>query len=140
MIALDTSVIVAALLSWHEHHARAARALERALGSKGGVLLPLAVLIETYAVLTRLPPPHRLAPRDAFELLRANFAGVKSASLSARAGFPLLQSIARRDLGGGLTYDAVILETARDARANALLTMNARDFERLDEDIEIRTP
>lgn len=139
MIALDTSLIVAALLSWHEHHVRAAKALERALGSKGGVLLPLAVLIESYAVLTRLPPPHRLSPRDAFELLRANFAAVRIASLQARGGFPLLQSIASRGLGGGLTYDAVILGTAREAGATALLTINARDFKRLAEDIEIRT-
>lgn len=32
-------------------------------------------LVETYAVLTRLPSPHRLAPADAHRLLQANFAG-----------------------------------------------------------------
>ena len=30
-------------------------------------------LVEAYAVLTRLPPPHRLSPADALALLEADF-------------------------------------------------------------------
>jgi hypothetical protein len=31
----------------------------------GKVLLPLHSLVEAYAVMTRLPPPHRLSPKRA---------------------------------------------------------------------------
>lgn len=55
MIAADTSVVVAAFASWHEGHEAALRALRR------GVRLPAQVLVESYSVLTRLPPPHRAA-------------------------------------------------------------------------------
>ncbi|MEX2240756.1 MAG: PIN domain-containing protein [Burkholderiales bacterium] len=57
MIAADTSVVVAAFASWHEGHAAALRALGR------GVRVPAHVLLESYSVLTRLPPPHRAAAR-----------------------------------------------------------------------------
>lgn len=137
MIALDTSVIVAGLLSWHERHAAAARALERALGSSAGVLIPAQALIESYAVMTRLPAPHRLAPADALHLLRENFGDVRVAAHGARSVFPLLTQLAGASLGGGIVYDAVILDTAADAGADSLLTLDARDYERLPERIRI---
>jgi hypothetical protein len=30
-------------------------------------------MVETYAVLTRIPPPHRLSPQTALTLLESNF-------------------------------------------------------------------
>lgn len=54
VIAADTSVVVAALVSWHERHRPARRPLERE-----EVRLIGQVALETYAVLTRLRPPHR---------------------------------------------------------------------------------
>src|SRR2546422_3207638 len=33
--------------------------------------LPISALIEAYSVLTRLPAPYRLAPADAFAVLRS---------------------------------------------------------------------
>ena len=137
MIAVDSSVIVAALLTWHEHHPAAARALDRALGSDAGVVIPLHALVESYAVMTRLPAPHRLSPRDAAALLRANFAEVRIATQSARGIFTLLDGLATSSLGGGIVYDAIILDAAADAGATSLLTLNARDYERLPERIAI---
>lgn len=56
MIAPDTSVLVAGFATWHEGHEAAVRALNR------GVHLIAHAAVETYSVLTRLPPPHRIAP------------------------------------------------------------------------------
>jgi predicted nucleic acid-binding protein len=140
MIALDSSVMIAALLEWHEKHDAAARAVERALSSKRGVLVPAHALMESYAVMTRLPPPHRLAPADALELLRANFDEIRLASLPTHAIWTVLRKLAAAGLGGGITYDAVILETARAAGATALLTLNERDYARLDPRIAIELP
>ena len=51
--AADTSVVVAAFASWHENHEPARRALDE------GLKLIEHCALETYSVLTRLPPPHR---------------------------------------------------------------------------------
>ncbi len=131
-IALDSSVIVAALLSWHEKHHAAAKAVERALASKGGVVIPAHALFESFAVMTRLPAPHRLAPSDALTLLRDNFTSTRIATLTARNVWPILQKLAQLGLAGGLTYDAIILEAATDGGATELLTLSERDYERLE--------
>ena len=133
MIAVDTSVIVAAVAAWHEKHDAAARAL----GSVEGLIIPSHVLIESYAVLTRLPAPHRLAPADAFALLEKNFSSVRVATFNARSVWPLLEQLADSSLAGGITYDAVILDAAADAGATSLLTLNARDYERLPQRLKI---
>jgi predicted nucleic acid-binding protein len=137
MIAVDSSVIVAALLAWHEKHQPAVRALERALGSRYGVVIPSHVLVESYAVMTRLPAPHRLAPSDALHLLRDNFASVRLATFNARSVWPALQRLAAAALGGGITYDAIILDAAADAGATELLTLNERDYLRLEPALRI---
>jgi predicted nucleic acid-binding protein len=135
--ALDSSVIVAALLSWHERHNAAAKAVERALAGKGGIVVPSHALFESFAVMTRLPAPHRLAASDAFALLRDNFASAHIATLGARGVWPILQKLAQLGLAGGITYDAIILEAATAAGATELLTLNERDYDRLDPQLRI---
>lgn len=56
MIAVDTSVVVAAFASWHEGHSSAASVLARK------PRIPAHALIESFSVLTRLPLPHRGPP------------------------------------------------------------------------------
>lgn len=140
MIALDSSIMVAALVSWHENHQAAARAVERALSSKEGVIIPSHAMVESYAVLTRLPAPHRLAPATALALLRENFGSTRLAALNARSVWPVLEQLAALSLGGGITYDAIILDAAADGGATSLLTLNERDYERLDGKIRVVTP
>ena len=48
MIAADSSVVVAALLDWHEAHEASRQAAQ-------GAVIPAHALAETYSVLTRLP-------------------------------------------------------------------------------------
>lgn len=142
-LALDTSVIVSALMARHEHHARAASALTRALAGSEPVIVPIPALVESYSVLTRLPPPFRIGPDAAREALALTFEGRASLAAPQADGFwRFLASLVPLQVAGGATYDAVILECARAAGAAALLTFNARDFERLAAplDIEIRVP
>jgi transcriptional regulator len=65
--AADTSVVVAAFASWHEHHQRACKALV------AGVRLIEHCALETYSVLTRLPAPHRCAGDVVRDFLRLRF-------------------------------------------------------------------
>jgi predicted nucleic acid-binding protein len=130
VIALDSSSMVAAVCSWHERHAVVAAEIERRLDARGRLAIPAHALIEAYAVLTRLPAPHRLAPADAWALLDANF--VEPAVVVAIEGpahAALLARLAAAGTGGGRTYDALIAEQAAMVRAAVLLTLNPRHFE-----------
>ena len=128
--AVDTSVIVAGLLSWHEHHDLAREWLETIL-EEHQLVLPTRVLVESYSVLTRLPPPHRLSPRDAFDLLAGSFREqAQMIDFEADGRWVFLEEGAAQHLQGGATYDAEIIHTAVDARARKLVTLNRRHFDR----------
>lgn len=138
----DTSVMVATVCTWHERHKRGITEIERRLVERESLVIATSALIETYAVLTRLPPPHRLSPRDALALIETSFlTGGILAGLDNKAFRPLLREAADHDIAGGRTYDWVIAACARAARVKTLLTFNSRDFLsfRL-ERIDIRTP
>jgi predicted nucleic acid-binding protein len=107
VIAVDTSVVVAAFATWHEGHAAAAAVLGR------GPRIPAHVVLETYSVLTRLPPPHR-APAD-----------VVGAFLTGRFREAPLALASREGITGGAIYDAVIAATALHAGAT-LVTRDER--------------
>jgi predicted nucleic acid-binding protein len=93
------------------------------------MLVAAPALIEAYAVLTRLPAPHRLDPADALSLLEANFMrAAKPIALTAESYGALLRQAPANGISGGRTYDAVIAYCALQARAVALLTFNEPDF------------
>jgi toxin FitB len=139
--ALDTSCIIAAVCGWHEHHRVTAAEIERRLARGERLSVAAHALTEAYAVLTRLPAPHRVAPADAWELLRANFTeDVLVVSLTPTQQITVLRRLAGAGIGGGRTYDAVIAECAVRARAGALLTFNARHFEPPPADMAIVVP
>lgn len=118
MIALDTSVAVAAFATWHEHHPAAIRAISR------DARLPSHVALETLAVLTRLPPPHRASADLVVRFLAANFPQ-PVLTLPAREHRALLEACARLGIVGGSVYDALVAATA--ARAGAtLLSLDRR--------------
>ena len=118
MLAVDTSVVIAAFAAWHDGHQAALAALDRR------PRLPAHVLVESYSVLTRLPPPHRTPPAVARAFLRRRFT-------EPLLGLPpddhrhLVETAATRRLVGGSIYDALIAWTAKRAGAT-LLTRDRR--------------
>ena len=104
--AADTSVLVPALLSWHAHHPRAAAVLPSLSA------LPAHVLVETYSVLTRLPAPHRVAPRDAARALAALC--LEAVVPTGQAHRDLITRVADLGIVGGAVHDALIGTTARE--------------------------
>jgi predicted nucleic acid-binding protein len=85
--------------------------------------------VEAYAVLTRLPPPHRLSARDARDLLEASFLRQGTLVALDAAGYGAqLRDWPDRQVAGGQAYDAVILACAVKSRADVLLTLNPRHF------------
>jgi predicted nucleic acid-binding protein len=140
-VALDTSVLVAALLSWHEKHAAAASAVEAALADPAGVVLPLPVLLEAYAVMTRLPAPHRLRPDAAAEVLRRSLAErARIVALDGAEGWRFVAALAGAGVSGGRAYDAHVAACARAAAAERLVTLNERDFAAVAPDLALIVP
>jgi predicted nucleic acid-binding protein len=122
--------MVAAVCSWHEHHSQAAAEIDRRLDRGEQLCTPAPAIVEAYAVLTRLPPPHRLSAADAWALVEGNFVSAATViALSADRIIDLLGQAAREEIAGGRTYDFVIGECAREAAVDALLTFNRRHFE-----------
>ncbi len=125
----DTSCMIAAVCTWHEHHVAAAAEIERRLGRGERLSVPAPALVEAYAVLTRLPAPHRLSPADAWALIQANFVDqAQVVALSGTGYARVLRGLAREAIGGGRAYDAVIASCASRAKAETLLTFNGRHF------------
>ena len=118
MIAVDSSVVVAAFASWHEGNRSAAAVLARE------PRVPAHVLAETYSVLTRLPSPHRAPSVVVTAFLAQRFRQVPL-TLPAREWPRLLGLASEAGITGGAVYDALIGATAHHAGA-ALLTRDRR--------------
>ncbi len=116
--AVDTSVVVAGLCSWHPNH-DAAKAV---LGAQP--TLVSHVLLESYSVLTRLPAPRRLEPQLVLSALERLFR-TKPVGLPPAAVVSLLRRLAPHGISGGATYDALVAESARKANI-ALHTLDSR--------------
>jgi predicted nucleic acid-binding protein len=116
--AADTSVVVAAFATWHEHHDTARRALD------GGLRLVEHCALETYSVLTRLPAPHRSPGAVVAEFLRARFPE-PFLRLSAAAYRRFVLDLSAHGVAGGASYDALVAATAAAAGAE-LVTCDRR--------------
>lgn len=118
MIAVDTSVVIAAFATWHESHAASLAVVTKQPS------LPAPAALETYSVLTRLPPPHRVGGAQVAEYLAEAF-GERHIALSADYLRRLLPELVELGITGGASYDAVIAITTREHGAE-LLTLDAR--------------
>jgi len=118
--AADTSLVVAAFASWHESHEPARRALD------GGLRLIEHCALETYSVLTRLPPPHRASSEVVRDFLATRFAG-PFLRLSGRAYKDFILGLPEHGIAGGAAYDALVAATAAACGAD-LLTCDRRAF------------
>ncbi|MET0896056.1 MAG: PIN domain-containing protein [Acidimicrobiia bacterium] len=123
MTALDTSVAIPALASWHEAHDRIRRLVSDAS-------IPHHALLETYAVLTRLPPPRRVDTATASLVLARRF---PPSSVLDPVRSDVVARLASAGIGGGATYDGIIALTAA-THDEVLLTRDRRaasTYERL---------
>ena len=118
MKVADTSLVVAAFASWHEKHEPARNALDEGLG------LVDHCALETFSVLTRLPPPHRAAAGLVRDFLAARFPQ-PLLRLSAAAFQAFVLGLPERQIAGGAAYDALVAATAAAHRA-VILTCDRR--------------
>ena len=110
MKVADTSLVVAAFASWHEKHEPARSALDQ------GLALVDHCALETFSVLTRLPPPHRAAAGLVRDFLSARFPR-PLLRLSPGAFQAFVLGLPERQIAGGAAYDALVAATAAAHRA-----------------------
>jgi len=99
--APDTSVVVAAFASWHEHHAVA----DERLGRLSRLIAHVAT--ETVSTLTRLPDPFRVEAASVWEFLQQRFRGEWIAP-NPNQHRDILGTAIGRGVSGGAIYDAMI--------------------------------
>ncbi len=128
-VALDSSVLIAAVLGWHEHHPASYQEVERLAASDRAAIIPTHALLESYSVITRLPAPHRLSPNDARDLLDGSFRAWVTAPAPEQI-WSLIGQIADAEMIGGAVYDALIVESALAAGATEIVTWNVNHFQR----------
>jgi predicted nucleic acid-binding protein len=116
--AVDSSVVIAAFATWHEHHAIASNAMA------GRPRLVAHAAVESYSVLTRLPPPHRAHPSIVHAFLTERFTE-PFLTLSETGYQELLATVAAGQILGGPAYDALIAFTAAEHQAT-LLSLDQR--------------
>ncbi len=117
-LAVDTSVVVAGLSTWHPDH-EAAKAV---LYAKPAAIAH--VIIESYSVLTRLPAPRRLDATLVLTALRRLFPN-EPIPVPPSAIDDMLGRLASHGIAGGATYDAMVAESARLADL-ALYSLDGR--------------
>ncbi len=131
-VLFDTSVLVAALVASHAHHARAADWLRRTQAPDVELIVAAHTLAELYAVLSALPARPRIAPAEALALIEQNVERhARVVSLSAADYLATLRDLAARSLTGGVVFDALLVRAARIAEVDRLLTLSLSDFRRL---------
>ena len=118
MKAADTSLVIAAFASWHESHEAARRALDE------GLRLIEHCALETYSVLTRLPPPHRTSGGVVREFLTVRFPE-PWLRMSEQAYRNFFLALSDRGVTGGAVYDALVAATAAGCDAQ-LITCDRR--------------
>jgi predicted nucleic acid-binding protein len=114
VIAPDSSVVIAALASWHTAHSVAGRALA---GSR--VRLVAHVAFETTSALSRMPEGHRIAPTVVLEALLRRFPD-RWLQLDGEQARSALERAVAAGLRGGALYDALIAATAAHHGARVL--------------------
>lgn len=118
MKAADTSLVIAAFASWHESHEAARHALDE------GLRLIEHCALETYSVLTRLPPPHRTSGEVVREFLTARFPE-PWLRMNGQAYKDFILGLPDRGVTGGAAYDALVAATAAGCDAE-LVTCDRR--------------
>jgi predicted nucleic acid-binding protein len=113
VIAVDSSVIIAACASWHEAHRQAREVMGQAPRLIGHCAL------EAFSVLTRLPAPQRVPPALVVDFLHETFDD-EPLVLSAAAMGDLVRSLHQRGITGGAVYDGLVAMSARAHDAELL--------------------
>jgi predicted nucleic acid-binding protein len=122
----DTSVLVAASDTAHEHHGASLAVVSTARRDRA--FCAAHTLAELYAVLTATPTPRRRTTADVLTNVQHAASVFTPIALNAGDYLWVLQRAAAHNVRSGQVYDALILKAAERAGAATIYTWNLRHF------------
>ena len=125
----DTSVLVAASVRAHPHHAASVAVLAGATNNTGACAAHS--LAELYATLTALPLSPRIHPSDAFDAVTHRARTLHYIALDAAEIEFAIREAATRHAVSGQICDALILAAAKRSKADIVYTWDVGHFRRL---------
>jgi predicted nucleic acid-binding protein len=123
---VDTSVFIASFDASHIHHAQSTLLFDRL--SPAETRCGAHTLAEVYAVLTRLPKPHRLRPDEALFFVDKGVERAEGVALTAGEYHATVRKAVADGVPGGNVCDALLLACARKANADVVYTWNLGHF------------
>ncbi len=130
----DTSVLVAASVRAHPHHAQALPALQRVVAARDTGFIGAHTIAELYAALTRVPVLPRIHPSEAARIVTEDvLPHFEAVAVETQDYVEALVMV--RDGGwiGAKIYDALLLRCAAKSKADRIYTFNVSDFRALAE-------
>lgn len=128
----DTSVLVAAVLQMHVHHAPARAGLSRIRNGDDTGHATAHALAETFSVLSRMPTKPKLEPEDVLEILETGIIPhFVFATLAPEDCLPAIRDLVARGLGGGRIYDLLHLRAAGRLALDRIYTFNESEWKTL---------
>jgi predicted nucleic acid-binding protein len=125
----DTSVLVAALLPAHPHHARSFPVFASATRKQAGCAAHS--LAEAYSTFTRYPGKERMSAEAASLMVQEIEHRFTLVWLDGDEYYAAIRRMAQMRIVGGAVYDGLVAECALKAGANHLYTWNVRHFDLL---------
>jgi len=142
-VLFDTTVLVAWFLEYHPDHATAWSWAGRVQRREVRGIVALHSLSETWSVISAFPR----SPVPSTESVAAFVLGKVAADLevvtpSIEDYRDAIGAMALAGIRGGAIFDALILQAARKAKADLVLTFDVKDFRRVAPDLakRIRSP
>lgn len=130
-VALDTSVLVAGLIESHPEFGPASVWLDAGDRGEVEVVWTVHAYAETWSVLSRLPLAERLEPAAVTDILAA-LAEAHPPEVVLLTDYQAAATrCAQLGVRSGAIFDALHLVVAERLRADAVLTLNVKDFMRL---------
>jgi predicted nucleic acid-binding protein len=130
----DTSVLVAALLPDHPHHAGSFPVFASATRKQAACAAHS--LAEAYSVFTRYPGKERLSAEAASLMLQGIEQRFTLLWLDGEEYCAAIRRLAQLGIVGGAVYDGLVAACALKAGADHLYTWNVRHFDSLGPEIK----
>jgi predicted nucleic acid-binding protein len=125
----DTTVLVAALLPDHPHHARSFAVFAAATRKQAGCAAHS--LAEAYSTFTRYPGKERMSAEAASLVLQGIEHRFTLVWLNGDEYCAAIRRMAQMGIVGGAVYDGLVAACALKAGADHLYTWNVRQFDLL---------
>ena len=139
-IGVDSCIIIAGVHANHPLHVLASDWLIRNI-SLHELIVTHHTILETYAVLTRLPGELKTNGPEATKLLETSVRpNMKIVEFNSSSIWECIDSIVNQSAMGGRSYDAFIAEILINAGAEAIATFNTIHFTELSLPVSLIDP